>query len=165
MLNSVSKLLFRHIMMMAVKIFRKRIRLSDPPSVIQIESAASCRTCRGLHHYPNAVTLKGISRSDSGWLARGVVTSCPMCGAAARAIREELPIVAEEFSCPKGHKSDQTEFQITQLIEREDGKDGYEFEARISCKVCKTKYALQQFKESLAGTSKIEVTSEGIKFK
>jgi hypothetical protein len=114
---------------------------------------------------PVSVALKHVESLPTGWIAQGQVTHCPMCAAAARAIRQEIPILASEFRCPTCDKLEKLDYRISRVSETKDHGAGYEFEVEITCKDCSRKRTLRNFTQSLSGATKVEVTPGGVGFK
>ena len=148
-----------------MKLFREKPPTPQTKLAVQIETSV-CRSCgHAFEGSAHKVTLTGIAREGTGWVGKGTVMSCPYCGAAASAIRKEIPIVASEFRCPICHKHEDLEYQIAQLNMLEDQKDGFEFVVEISCKPCTRKRTIRKFKDSLTGTTEVNVNPEDITFK
>jgi hypothetical protein len=148
------------------------IALSVPAredSMIVVEGQPShCLSCLcqflNYNSMPIHIVLDSIERSDDAWNARGYAV-CPDCGMAIEFIRNEIPIVADTFKCPRCDTKDQIEYLIDRIDRSRDGAPGFEFEARIQCKTCHKKRSFKKFVTNIVSSIKIEITPDGIGIK
>jgi predicted RNA-binding Zn-ribbon protein involved in translation (DUF1610 family) len=131
---------------------------------VAIPKPRVCPCC--LHGIASpSVTLTHAVSSPTGWVTKGEVTQCPACGMAIRAIRDNIRVVAVEFVCPTCGNHEDLEYRISEVSKGDRGKDGYEFEAQISCKTCVKKRTIREFTKSISGVSQINVNPDSIEFK
>lgn len=70
----------------------------SPQGLVVVEEIQCSCGHRSLEHA--RVTFESIKRSGVGWKAGGHAI-CPVCAAAARAIKRDIPVLASTFKCPK----------------------------------------------------------------
>jgi len=133
-------------------------------SVAVIPKPRLCPYCAHGTTSPS-VTLTHAVSSPTGWVTKGEVMSCPACGMAIRAIRDNIRVVAVEFVCPRCGNHEDLEYRISKVSKSDRGKDGYEFEAQISCKTCVKERTIREFTKSISGVSQINVNPDSIEFK
>lgn len=131
---------------------------ANPQGLVVVE-VIQCRTCghRSLQHA--AVTFESIKRSRDGWKAGGHAI-CPECGAAAQAIKKDIPVLASTFECPKCHSTDTLKYEIQNIEQVEQGE--FEFEVEIKCSKCDKKVSFKKILKAILDVMSIKIGPEGV---
>ncbi|MGA7413694.1 MAG: hypothetical protein WBW33_24675, partial [Bryobacteraceae bacterium] len=113
--------------------------------------------------YQLRVKLQGMHRETHGWKATGHVgCRCIGCASAAMVLRNQIPIQAHDFKCPKCGQSEELEYLIDEIKEGEDmDKLGFQFEVFIQCKKCKRRRSIKTFIENILSRIKLEMKPDG----
>jgi len=133
-----------------------------------VQTARGCRSCMRGEMHPNVMSISSIKAEEFKWVAKGKGlpednrTFCARCGALYREITHTVPILCEQFDCPKCGKAEKLHYKVNSITTEENQ---FEFEVEIECQGCSKKRSLKKILKSILEIIKLEVGPTGITVK